>query len=125
MAVCLDPEGPETYEQATENTFIMKSEVDKLISKFPYHQRELLYGLMGKIISLGIMIEHLYVMEFSRKDNPQKDFQDFSKELLEKMHISDSNALDRWILDNLELQIDAISYRLDEQGREESPSDKG
>ncbi len=96
----------------------MKSEADKLISKFPYHQRELLYGLMGKIISQGIMIEHLYVMEFSKNDNPQKDFQDFGRQLLEQIHFSESNALDRWTRDNLELQIDAISYRLDEQGKD-------
>lgn len=103
----------------------MKSEADKLISKFPYHQRELLYGLMGKIISLGIMIEHLYVVEFSKKGNPQKEFQDFSMKLLEQMHFSESSTLDRWTRDNLELQIDAISYRLDEQGKDESSSDEG
>lgn len=99
----------------------MKSETDKLIATLPYHQRELLYGIMGKIISLGIMVEQLYAKEFSGKEDPQKAFREFSEDLLERLHLQDSNPMDRMTKENIELQIDAISYRLGEDGKEEPP----
>lgn len=99
----------------------MKSETDKLIATLPYHQRELLYGIMGKIISLGIMVEQLYAKEFSGKEDPQKAFKEFSEDLLGRLHLQDSNQQERSIRESIELQIDAISYRLAEDSKEESP----